>query len=365
MSTEQPDVSAAVPARIRLGRVVLGILILLIPIAGLAAWAMSPWTPEISAVLMIEDQVMTPGLASAQPPLTNDALNRRAAGVVASILDEALLRESLNDPEVRDTAWYRNEPDKMRLLDTLTHRLKVRATPDTGIITVAFRTGEPQDAARIVNTIVRRCLDRVQRNCREVYANKLDALTKHESELKRQCEQIHSQKEAFITSPLGASGITTGVNPLADVIRYLAVEGSRLDIEVSRLKIALNRMRGERSAAAAGAGSPATRPVELPAATQAAAPVSDIEAEYLDMLQLQIAVQERWNQAKAEQRDADRKAAQYARLAEEQARVERQLDRVGEELNALQLVMRNALSSPDMVGIRAISLAVGAPAFSP
>lgn len=361
MSTEQPDVSAAVPARIRPGRVVLGILILLIPIAGLAAWAMSPRTPEVSAALMIEDPVMTPGLASAQPPLTNDALNRRTAGVVASILDEGLLRETLKDSEVRDTAWYRNEPDKNRLLDTLTHRLKVRAIPDTGIITVSFRTEEPREAAQIVNTIVKRYLDRVQRNRREVYSNRLAALTRHESELKRLAQQIHSQKEAFITYSLSTPGITTGVNPLADVIRYLAVEGARLDIEVSRLKIALNRMRGERSAAAAGAGSPATRPVELSAATQAAAPVSDLEAEYLDILQLQTAVQERWNQTMAEQRDADRKAAQCAKLAEEQARVERQLDRVGEEINALQLVMR----SGDGAGICAISQAVGAPACSP
>ena len=46
-------------------------------------------------------------------------MNRFVADQMFLVQNEGLLREALNDPDVRETSWYRQEPNKNLLLEEL------------------------------------------------------------------------------------------------------------------------------------------------------------------------------------------------------------------------------------------------------
>ena len=360
MSTEHSEVPAPTsacaraPARIGPVRIILGVLILAIPIAAALIWWMVPAGQEVSAAILVDGYIMPMAVIPGTTPLTGDALNRQAAVAAASILDESTLRKVMNDQDVRTSKWYKQDPDKQRLLDMLKRGLKVRTTPDTGIVIISLRAEDSGDAARIVNTVVRCYLDATQHACLDVYSRRLDKLMKQESGIKRELKQIRDQRETLISSQLGSPGLASGVNLPAEVCRFLVIEQARLDVEANRLKVAYETLK---ALGPADATRPTTQPVSsapVPAATRVPDQVAAAEAEYLGAKQLQVILQEKLDAAKSQLRDAERKMGQYDTLTEELTFLQKQRDRVSDDINNLQLMMRDY----PIVPIRQISVAV-------
>lgn len=352
MSTEHTDVPAP-PARISPRRIVLVVLFLLIPIAALAIWLVVPAGQEASTVIMIEGSITPPAVISSPTPLTGDVLNRQAAIAATAILDEGLLRNVMNNQDVRTSKWYKQNPDKQRLFDMLKRSLKVRTTPDTGMITISLRAEDPGDAARIVNTVARYFLETAQRAYLDAYAGRLDALMQQENTLKRGIKQVRDQRESI--SP--QLGLASGVNLPAEMWRFLAVEVARADIEAIRLKIAYEELKGNWSARAPEATTEPAPSATAPADTNLRERLKAAEAEWLRAVQVQIALQERMDAAKAELRDAERKLGQYDALTEDLALLHKHYERVSEDINAVQLMMRDQHLLP----ARQISMALGSP----
>lgn len=363
-----------------------------------------------AAAVMVESPSARDPMAFTEPMMQGEMLNRIVADQMFMVKDEGLLREALNDTDVRETAWYKTEEDKNKLLQTLQEKLSVRQAPNSSIFVVSFATHNVGDAPKIVNTIVKRYLDKVQRLSRDRYSADLARFTQQESDLKRAIDQVRGQKETFITSALGQPGLVSNVNVAGEVWRTLAMEMAALEAQVLQLKAQFDNLKGldaseislspqmmlmiDQDPQIAGmknqlvdlhqmqravlqkAGQNHPTAIQIRNQIESVSrllaetenqrreqarqyQISSAESAYLNALQAQIKLQERVNEAKSEQRDADRKLAQYQTLNEEQALLNEKYSRVSEQINSLQLIMRES-QSQGIARVHSISQAVPA-----
>ena len=168
-------------------------------------------------------------------------------------------------------------------------------------------------------------------------------------------QQIRTQRETFITVGTLAPGCLSGFNLPGEVWRFLTIEATRVGIEVDRLRIARNELNGTDPVRASPATTQPAPSAAAAATTTAPDQMAAVEAEYLNALQLQLALQERLTAVKDQMRDADRKLVQYNSLTDEEALIEKQYARVSEDINSLKLAMRDRSS---IVGVHMLSQAV-------
>lgn len=360
-----------------------------------------------SAAVMVESPFPRNPNEFAERSTPGELLNRFVADQVFMVRDEGLLRDALNDPDIRATSWYTDEPDKTLLLQQLKGNLEVRQVPNTSIFIISFSTKVVGDAPKIVNTVMRRYLDKVQKMSRDKYSNELDKFTQQERELKQQLQQIRTQKETFITSQFGSPGLSSNVNVAGEVWRALSVELATLESQVLQLKAGFMNLKGldpseialspamtlmidqDPQVAALKGTLISLRQGQLailekvganhPNAVQIRNQINSVqqllddylaqkreevrqyqisasETAYLNALQAQLQLEDRVNAAKAEQRDADRKLAQYQTLEEEQRLLESKTAGISDQINNLQIIMKDQ----QVVRVQAISQAVPA-----
>ncbi len=363
------------------------------------------------AAVQVESPFAKDPFAFTERPLQGDLMNRYVSDQIFLLRDEGLLREVLNDSEVMATQWYRSEENKTLLLQELSRNLGVGQAPNASIIVISFSTKVPEDAPRIVNAIVRLYLARVQDMSFQRYAGELFKVQEQEGDLSRQIQQIRNEKETFITSHLGAPGLTSGLNVSGEMWRSLALQTAELEAYQLQLKAAFDNLRGldpsqvtlspqmvqliEQDPQVVSLQQTLLnlRNYEMSLIRQVGPnhtslqqlrnqidsteksldqvrqrkreearqyQVNSAEAAWLNALQAQIQLQERVDAAKAEQRDVDRKLAQYQMLEEQQHLLEEKYRRVSDQINALQMVTRDR---QDVVRVNRISQAV--PALQP
>ncbi|HSW46827.1 MAG TPA: polysaccharide biosynthesis tyrosine autokinase [Phycisphaerae bacterium] len=360
-----------------------------------------------SAAVMVESPFPKNPMDFGETATPAELMNRFVSDQMFIVTDEGLLRDALNDPDIRNTSWYGSEPDKNALLQELKSDLNVRQSTNSSIFIVSFATKAVDDAPKIVNTIVRRYLDRVTKLSKEKYANELEKFGLQEASLKSQLQQIRSSKETFITSQLGTPGLASNLNVTGEVWRALAMEAAALESQALQLKAGFDNLKGldpseitlspqmmlmiDQDVQVAGLKSTliTLRQNQLtimekvglnhPSALQIKNQmdsvqkllddvmaqkreearqyqISSAENGYLNALQAQIGLQDRADQAKAEQRDVDRKLGQYQTLEEEQRLTEDKYKQVSEQINNLQLIMKDQT----VVRVHSISQAVQA-----
>jgi capsular exopolysaccharide synthesis family protein len=360
-----------------------------------------------SAAVMVESPFPRNPMEFGEKSASTELLNRFVADQIFMVTDELLLRDALNDPDIRATSWYNDEPNKTLLLQELKSNLGVRQMPNTSIFIISFDTKVVSDAPKIVNTVMRRYLDKVQKLSRDKYSSELVRFTAQEAELKRQITQVRTSKETFITSQFGSPGLTSNVNVAGEVWRALSVEQANLESQALQLKAGFMNLKGldpseitlsptmtlmidqDPQVAALKGTLISLRQSQL-AVLEKAGPkhlsaiqvknqidsvqrllddymaqkreearqyqISAAETAYLNALQAQLQLEERVNEAKAEQRDADRKLAQYQALEEEQRLLENKYEAISDQINSLQLIMKDQ----QVVRVQDISLAMPA-----
>lgn len=356
------------------------------------------------AAVMVESPIPKNPMEFGENPLQAELMNRFVADQMFIVKDESLLREALNDPDIRGTGWYNDEPNKNTLLQELQGDLDVRQAMNSSIFVVSYETKNVEDAPKIVNTIVRRYLDKVQKMSLDKYSQELDKFMNQVSVLKQSLKQVRDQKDTLITSQLGAPGLTSNVNVAGEVWRALAVETASLEMVQIQLKAAFDNLKGldpneimlspqmqliiDQDPQVTGmkqnlidlrqaqfsllqrVGPKHQTAMQIKNQMESAEKmldetmakkreearqyqISSAETAWLNAVNAQIQLDERVNQAKAEQRDADRKLAQYQTLEEEQRLLEEQNRRVSDQINSLQLIMRDK----EMVRVRTLGQA--------
>lgn len=377
---------------------------------GLTLWLIRNYPLYNSAAaVMVESPSARDPMAFTEPLMQGEMLNRVVADQMFMVKDEGLLREALNDTDVRETSWYKTEEDKNKLLQMLQEKLSVRQAPNSSIFVVSFSTQNVGDAPKIVNTIVKRYLDKVQRLSRDRYSADLARFTQQESELKRAIDQIRGQVDTFIGSTMGQPGVVSNVNVAGEVWRTLAMEAAALEAQVLQLKAQFDNLKGldaseislspqmmlmidqdpqiagmknqlvdlqqmqQSVLQKAGQNHPTAIQIrnQIESVSRLLAEtenqrreqarqyqISSAESAYLNALQAFIKLQERVNEASMGQRDSDRKLGQYQTLIEEKALLNEKYSRVSEQINSLQLIMRE--QSQGIARVHSISQAVPA-----
>ncbi len=336
-----------------------------------------------------------------------ELMNRFISDQMFLVRDEGLLREALNDADIMGTEWYKAQPDKNRLIEDLKRDLEINQARDSSFFVVTFATKVRDDAPKIVNTVIRYYVTKVQAMSLEQYSNELGDYRRRQGEMQRTLQQVRDQKETFISSQLGVPGLAAGINVVGELWRALTVEQAQLEIMQLQLRAQFENLRGlapsevtlspqmmmviDQDPVVAGLknallGLRQQRMVLLQRVGPNHQDIQSVDAQlvshqqmldevmqqkleearayqvaaaetaWYNALQSQIHLQERVEAAKAEQRDADRKLAQYQALEEEQARLEEQYNQITQYINQLEIVVRDR----QMVRVRQISQAVAA-----
>lgn len=380
--------------RILRQRIFLVIFIFLLMTAltvGLTHWLIKnhPRYQAISSV-RVESPFPPKPMEFGERMIAVELMNRFVGDQMFLVKDEGVLTESLNDTEVQSTSWYKEEPVKSDLLEDLKDNLDVRQAPDANFFLVSFGTKDPNDAPKIVNTIVRRYLAKVQSSSLQQYSDELGDYRKRQAELRRALQQIRDQKETFLSSQLGVPGMGMGVHVVGETWRALAVESARIEMEQLQLKAAWENLKGLDPSQVAlspqimlmidqdpqvavlknnklqlqqdrlsllqkvGPNHQSVQAIDAQIGSlqglldrvitekqeQARQyQVNASETAYLNASQAKIQLQERVDAAKAEQRDADRKQAQYQTLDDEQQLLTQQYTQISDYINQLELVV--------------------------
>jgi len=362
MSSEPSTSSISSPSRSRPSRKTAGIIVLVIALAGMAAY----WTAgtglqtpafaettadaaaapaagppyEASTVVVISSSITSPSLQYPPPPLTRDMLDQQEAVASLMITDRAHLASVLQDKQVQATSWYQQNPDPGQRFENLQKSLRVESAPGTGLVTISFRATNAGDSATIVNAVARCFIEAVEHQYRGVLSSRLDVLMKQETDLKRMIKQIRDQKDTSITAALGLPGAFSGLNLAAEMWRLLAAELARSNIEEIHLKIAFDELKNKEPARDARATSEPAPTATAPADANSLERIMAAETEWLKAVWVQTALQERLDQAKAEIRDADRRLAQYQTLTDEEAILFKQYEQIQGDIGEVQVLMR-------------------------
>ncbi|NLX24040.1 MAG: polysaccharide biosynthesis tyrosine autokinase [Phycisphaerae bacterium] len=365
-----------------------------------------PLYPSQAAVL-VESPLPRQPMQFEARILQAELVNRFIADQMFLVLDEGLLRDALKDADIQSTRWYATEEDKNLLVETLRNKLEVRQAQGSSFFVVRFATKVRDDAPKIVNTVIRYYLNKVQAMSLEQFSTELGGYRRRQEEMQRTIQQIRDQKETFISSQLGVPGLAAGLNVVGEMWRALAVQQAELEITQLQLRAQWENLRGlapsevtlspqmmmmiDQDPVVAGLKNtllalrqqrmvllqrvgPNHQDIQSVDAQLASHQkmldevmqqkleearqyqVAAAETAWYNALQAQNQLQERVEAAKAEQRDADRKLAQYQTMQEEQAQLEQQYNQITDYINQLDIVVRDRQT----VRVRQISPAVPA-----
>ncbi len=161
---------------------------------------------------------------------TVDVMDRFVADQINLLTDELVLREALQDNDLRSTDWFRKQ-DPTLVLEELKNDLKVVQSADSSYVIVSFSTENPQDAPRIVNSVIKKYLAKVQERTTSGYTRQLEDSNRQEARIKQELESIRQRKKDFIINELSAPGVTTGLDVLGETWRQLAENLTKLEAQ--------------------------------------------------------------------------------------------------------------------------------------
>jgi len=195
-----------------------------------------------SAVLVESPFPKTP-LQFREQYIQVDLMDRYVADQAVLLKDSKVLMDALQSAAILETQWYKEQPDKNLVLLTLEEELGVRQIPETSYLNVSFATKSPQDAPVIVNTVIEKYLDMVERMSRNQYTEELKDYREEEEQLENELNVIREQKRNFLNE-IGTAGIAEGINVIGDRWRTLAQEVTRLEAEKLQHKAAYENLAG-------------------------------------------------------------------------------------------------------------------------
>ena len=350
-----------------------------------------------SAAVMVSSPLPKAPLELGQPQVAVDIMDRFVADQIQAIKNETVFRDALKSANVQATSWWRDKPQKKRgdLLQELKDDLRVAQVPETNYIAISFATHNRKDAPIIINTIVQIYLQRMRSASRTQYSSELQDYRLEEERVLQNLKSVLRQKQTFLTSELGAPGMTQGLNIVGEQWRALAEAATALEMEKLLAKATYDNLMNTDRARIAISPQMQLYIQQDPVVINLNAAIMGLEhqkvifgtkfgenhrvikllnhqldtyrqemdrvlqgkekeirdfridtahTDYLNMLQAELAMRERVLEAEYKQRDIDEGIERYKGLETEQRLLEEQYGQIREYIYQLLLVMSDTRS---------------------
>lgn len=408
-SSAGPGLTASDVLRILKQRIFLIITVwILIAGAGTAATLMLQQKYPLytaQGVIMVESPVPRTPMNFVEMPVGPEVMNRYVQDQRVLLKDETILRAALEDAALTNTDWYREQPDKLLILETLKDKLSISQVPQTSYLLVNFSSRNPKDAATIINTVIDKYLFKLQEMSQTQWESELQGYRTQEKALNGRLQEILDGKQRFVAEKLGTPGVTEGINIVGETLRTYAgavaraeeekfqfkavydnlanVDSSKIAIspqmqlmiqqdpqiaELTRQRFSLGQQRSEMlEAVGPNHRSMQVLDTRLAALDKALEEmtarkekdireyqVNSANTEYLNAASRELALREKKLSLEAQQRDLDRDLSEYQRLEEERQLVIGELNQIRDYIGRLQLVIKDR----DMVRVRRVGQAM-------
>ncbi|MHC4444318.1 MAG: GumC domain-containing protein, partial [Planctomycetota bacterium] len=389
----------------RVGSRILLVLVILSVVVILLVWVFNSPRYRAASCVYVESPHPKNPLQLETPPIPLELMDRYVADQAVLLKDDQVLTEVLKSAVVMETEWYRDQPRGDKILVNLKDQLSVERIPKTNYLKVSFATKEPKDASSIVNTVIKKCLAKVQQASQAQYSEELRDYDKEERRLSTELKDVRNKKREFMNQEIGIAGVTEGVNVIGETWRTLAMEVTRLEAEklhhkatyenligVDPSNIAISpemrmlveqdpqigRLRDRRLDLELELGELQARGEDDQEDLQVVQTkmkvldkkLGELMAEreqhireyqvnvartrYLNAMQAELQLRDRMLEAEHRQRDLDQALAEYRRLEEDQKLLEHQLAQIREHINLLKMVIKDR----GMVPVRQVGAAL-------
>ncbi len=353
--------------------------------------------PAYMAVARVRVESLNPQMPYTlqEVPLSPDIVERNLADQAVLAKSDEVLRSALGDAEVQATSWYRSYTEDTRPTMILDLQDQVSVTPikGTSYLAIYMKCRSPDDPHVIVNSIVSKYLNLADRLSRKRFTDQLSKYKDDRDALARQIDQARDAKATFIATQLGvAPGLTQGLNVVAEALRALTVEATRLEAEkiqykamydnltapgvtprninispqmrmmiesdprIVSLNNALTTLQQDRQLRAQMLGEKHREIVELDSRIAAVEQqlneemaikedqvrqyeVDQAEMAYLNATEADLQLQERLMELKEQQRDLDRQIAQLQNFEEKQLQLERNYEMTADYTRMLETIL--------------------------
>ena len=184
-------------------------------------------------------------------PVVPEALERRRAagqdlvemyqrGEAQALQARQYAQMLLEDPDIRQTQWYKKS--EVDALARFERELSVSAIRNTAVIRVGFRTRDPEEAPRIVNTLIRIYLGDRKKSATTDLDNQLRSLRTQHLKLQNQLRGLNDIINRFVEDekiPVGRP-----INPEIDAeLARLVLLRSDMEMLNESVKAALDNLR--------------------------------------------------------------------------------------------------------------------------
>ncbi len=315
-------------------------------------WFVMPLTYRARSLVLVESPVGPLPMQVHEPLTSVEEMDRFINDQAGLLRDELVLREALQDNDVRGTNWFKRLSDPARTLPELQSGLDVRRVPESSHLVVSFATADADDAPRIVNTVIKKHLAKMQKRTTSGYIAKLDDSRRQEQRILQELESLRQRRRDFMLKEMAVPGLTMGVNVVGQQYAALADALAQVEIEKTRQQVIYDRVRQrEEDHRSHPPRVPATQEAERDA--EAGVNAARAEDAYVDSIATGGRLQEMMLEAEAKQRDLEQAMIQYQALEEAQQSLEEQ----AREIRAFNSQLFMLMGGRDTVRVQQIGQA--------
>lgn len=216
--------------RRRMGLIlVIWFLAMGLTVAGTYMWV--KFWPSYSAFALINVQSTNPdkpysGLWES-PAFVKDQMERALRDQAMEIKSPEVLSLALQDDSVRETDWWKQEMQEDVNEATLDLQDRLSASPvrDSSMVQITFATRNPDDVAKIVNTIVRYYLSKLMSRVKGQFTDELRGLRTAHEEAQREVDTTIAEIEKF-QGPDGQGALPGIMNQMSAIATNLERVGA-------------------------------------------------------------------------------------------------------------------------------------------
>jgi capsular exopolysaccharide synthesis family protein len=339
------------------------------------------------ALVMIEEEAALQALQEMTRFVPQDTMERVLLNEASAMKGINVLEQALLDVEVQSTQWYLNV-EKDRRVEELLETLSVYPVEGTSLVRVGMACRHQEDPHRIVNAVVRAYLSIKEEQARAEYRSKMGDYQNEESLLRKQLDE-QTEEIARFQGSMSTPGAVSGINIVgqallatSDLLAQQTAQKLELkamyetyqnaqdlavspqikqlvesDPAIANLNFRLQALQEEREVAREKFGDRHRQLRQIDARIAAVqedldqqrstrlAEVKDYQIEqariaYLNMMDQEMSLREKYEQLKAQQRDLDRDLATYEKMLSQHKLNEEHYNEVRAYVNQLQFLLR-------------------------
>lgn len=129
-----------------------------------------------------------------------DAMMRFMGTQVAIMTSDDILANALKDPELLNTAWYRQfrDGERAKAMQRLTKDVNARVRTNTSLITLNMSWHKPTDAAVVVNAVTRAYMQELEQTGKRASIERRDALNSRLRDISREKDRLNQARERLL-----------------------------------------------------------------------------------------------------------------------------------------------------------------------